>query len=99
MNIKKVVSGKTYNTNTAKEIGYVWNGLSLDDTNYFYEGLWQRFDGELFILHQAYDALTLTPKVTIRQNLTIEDGLKWSHANLEGGELTEAIKFLERLVY
>ena len=98
MNIKKVVSGKTYNTNTAKEIGYVWNGLSLEDTNYFYEGLWQRFDGELFILRQAYDRLTLTPKVTIEQNLTIEQGLKWANANLEGGDLSRAVAFLERLI-
>ena len=99
MNIKKVVSGKTYNTNTAKEIGYFWNGLCLDDLNYFYEGLWQRFDGELFILRQAYDALTLTPKATIKQNLTIEQGLKWANANLEGGDLSRAVTFLERLVY
>lgn len=83
LEIKKVVNGKTYNTATSQELGYNWNGLGLDDYRYFYEGLWQRFDEELYILKQTHDRVEVTP------NVTTDQAKAWAEDNLTEAEYKE----------
>lgn len=47
--MKKVLSGKRYNTETAKLIGEVWNGLPTD-LDYTHETLY-RTKGEAYFIH------------------------------------------------
>ncbi|MCL8204234.1 hypothetical protein M5361_03305 [Ligilactobacillus agilis] len=43
-----------YDTTKATELAYFWNGKSLDDYNYRYEGLFKKENGERFFLHQGW---------------------------------------------
>ena len=47
--MKKIINGKKYDTNTAKEVGYWNNGLLLTDINYIEEILYQKKTGEFFL--------------------------------------------------
>ena len=48
--MKKIINGKTYNTETAKEIGYASNNrVSRRDFSFWEETLYQRKDGEYFL--------------------------------------------------
>lgn len=46
---KKIVNGKTYNTDTAKELGYQSNGYSRSDFNFCEETLYRKKNGEYFL--------------------------------------------------
>lgn len=75
MNIRKIVNGKMYDTNTATELGYYYNAKTLDDYDYRYEGLWKKKNGEMFFLHQGWNEIRITPEVTDEQ--AREWGAKW----------------------
>ncbi len=47
--MKKVINGKMYNTDTAKEIESYTNGLSWTDFNFICKTLYQKRTGEYFI--------------------------------------------------
>lgn len=55
--MKKILNNKLYNTDTAKEVGNYWNGLSQSDFRYFSETLYLKKTGEYF-LHGAGGART-----------------------------------------
>lgn len=77
MEIKKIVGGKMYNTQTAKELGYYWNAKSLDDCDYFYQGLYRKKNGELFLLTQTWNNVKVAP------NLTEDQAENWAEKNLD----------------
>ena len=47
--MKKIINGKMYNTETAKEIGHWWNNYSCRDFNYCREFLYRKKTGEYFL--------------------------------------------------
>ena len=47
--MKKIINGKMYNTETAKEIASYWNGLNYGDFRYCSEILYQKKTGEFFL--------------------------------------------------
>ena len=47
--MKKIINGKKYDTETAKEVGYASNGLSTRDFSYWEETLYLKKTGELFL--------------------------------------------------
>lgn len=46
---KKIINGKMYNTETAKEIAYYWNGYSGNDFRSMSETLYLKKTGEYFL--------------------------------------------------
>lgn len=67
MNIRKIVNGKMYDTTKATELAYFWNGKSLDDYDYRYEGLFEKENGERFFLHQGWNEVRIKPEVSEKQ--------------------------------
>ena len=55
--MKQIISGKKYDTNTAKEVGYWSNNLSYRDFRYCEEYLYRKKTGEFF-LHGIGGAMT-----------------------------------------
>ena len=47
--MKKIINGKVYNTETAKELAYFENTPYQNDFNYFKETLYQKKTGEFFL--------------------------------------------------
>ncbi len=47
--MKKIINGKLYDTDTAKEIGTYYNGCGAGDFNYMYEALYRKKTGEFFL--------------------------------------------------
>ncbi len=48
--MKKIINGKSYNTDTAKTLGTYDNGYSNNDFDYCYEELYVKHTGEFFLL-------------------------------------------------
>lgn len=55
--MKKIINGKKYDTDTAKEVGYWNNGLLSTDIDYIEEILYQKKNGE-FLLYGKGGART-----------------------------------------
>lgn len=47
--MKKIVNGKLYDTDTAKEVGCYSNGYGTGDFQYCYESLYRKRTGEYFL--------------------------------------------------
>ena len=47
--MKKIINGKKYNTETAREMGSYWNGCGRGDFNFYAETLYKKKTGEFFI--------------------------------------------------
>lgn len=67
MNIKKIVNGKLYDATKDTELAYFWNGKSLDDYDYRYEGLWEKENGEKYFIHQGWNEVRIKPEVSDKQ--------------------------------
>lgn len=47
--MKKIINGKLYNTETAKEVGQYWNGYDCENDFYEKEKLYLKKTGEWFL--------------------------------------------------
>ena len=47
--MKKIINGKKYNTETAKEVGYRSSGGSTSDFSYWCQTLYRKRTGEFFL--------------------------------------------------
>lgn len=47
--MKKIINGRKYNTDTAKEVGSWWNGVLANDLWYVRETLYVKKNGEFFL--------------------------------------------------
>lgn len=47
--MKKIINGRRYDTETAKELGYYWNGLAVTDFSRIEETLYRKKTGEYFL--------------------------------------------------
>ena len=91
--MKKIINGKKYDTDTAKEIGYWSNGYPHSDFNYCEETLYLKKTGEYF-LHGEGGALTEYARNTWNGStggsciipLTEEGAKNWAMDHLECDE-------------
>lgn len=51
--MKKIIDGKKYDTETAKEVGHWWNGLGGNDFSHISETLYRKRTGEYFLHGQG----------------------------------------------
>lgn len=70
--MKKIINGKKYDTETAKELGYWNNGYPSNDFNYCEETLYLKKTGEYF-LHGEGGALTQYSEKTWSGNTSGEN--------------------------
>lgn len=80
--MRKIIRGKLYDTETAREVGYVSNAMSGDD--YRRSTLYRKRTGEFFICSQVgeYDiAEAIEP-------LTYEMARQWAEEHLDADEYT-----------
>ena len=47
--MRKIIKGKKYDIDTAKEIGHFWNGLASSDFSHCSEWLYRKKTGEFFL--------------------------------------------------
>lgn len=47
--MKKIINGKKYDTDTAKEVGSHWNGTDPRDFSWYQETLYEKRTGEFFL--------------------------------------------------
>lgn len=88
--MKKIINGKKYDTDTAKEVGYSNNGLLSTDIDYIEETLYQKKTGEFFLYGEggartkyadyrgemsSYHGYKIAP-------LTVKEAKKWAEDHL-----------------
>ena len=89
--MKKVINGKMYNTETAKEVGYWNNGCPRNNFNWCSETLYKKKTGEFFIygeggaLSKYSEAIghALTGGESIVP-ISYKEAQKWAEKNLDG---------------
>ena len=101
--MKKIIGGKKYDTETAKELGSSWNGLSPTDFNYCSEKLYRKKTGEFFL----YGAGGPMSRYTVSKGdntwsggemiipLSLEAAQKWAEEHLDGDEYEEIFGVVE----
>ena len=83
--MKKVIKGKLYDTETAKQVGRYDNGKFTNDFGYFSEDLYLKKTGEFFLdgfggAFTKYDGIeTITP-------ISYEEAQAWAEEHLDGDE-------------
>lgn len=91
--MKKIINGKKYDTDTAKEIAFASNNLTVRDFGYWSETLYQKKTGEFF-MHGVGGSLS---KYAERYPdgwgwgesiipLTPESAKKWAERHLSGDD-------------
>ena len=92
--MKKIINGKKYDTETAKECGIYSNGLPISNFSYVRETLYRKNNGEFFV-HGQGGAYTQYG-VSCGQNcwgdgeqilpLTINNAMQWAERYLDADE-------------
>lgn len=95
--MKKIINGKMYNTETAKEMGSHWNGYPRSDFNYCEETLYRKKTGEYFLYGDGGAATCYS--YSVGQNcrsggedivpLTEEEAKTWAERSLDADEYIE----------
>lgn len=92
----KIINGRKYSTETAKEIDSYWNGYSVRDFNHMTETLYQKKTGEFFI-HGEGGGLSkyCSHYGTMRGDgenivpLTIEEAREWAEKHMTAEKYEE----------
>ena len=86
--MKKIIKGKLYDTETAKQVGRYDNGKYTNDFGYFSEDLYQKRTGEFFIdgyggAFTKYDGIEkITP-------ISYTEAQEWAEEHLDGDDYIE----------
>lgn len=89
--MKKIINGKMYNTETAKEVGNWWNGVGCGDFEYCSETLFLKKTGEFF-LYGSGGALSKYAEYTgngcssggdVIEPFTVSQAQTWIEKNLD----------------
>lgn len=95
--MKKIINGKKYNTETAKELGYWENEYSISDFRYCTETLYKKRTGEFFLYGEG-GAMTGYAKRCEDDSwcggeditpLTLEGAKKWAERHLTADKYIE----------
>lgn len=92
--MKKIINGKRYDTDTAKECGTAYSKLGRRDFGYWEETLYQKRTGEFFLYGEGGPASRYA--VYAGQNswsggekimpMSVENAMKWAAEHLEAEE-------------
>lgn len=92
--MKKIINGKRYDTDTAKECGTAYSKLGRRDFGYWEETLYQKRTGEFFLYGEGGPASRYA--VSAGQNswsggekiipLSAQNAMKWAEEHLEADE-------------
>ena len=77
--MKKIINGRLYDTDTAKKLGSYDNEHFTTDFNYHREELFQKRTGEYFIVNTSYDYTIISPA-------TEKKAKEWCEEHLTGEE-------------
>lgn len=88
--MKKIINGKKYDTDTAKEVGYWNNGLLCSDFCYIEETLYKKKTGEFFLCGRGGAITKYTERVSEGFSgpgkaivpLTEDEAKKWAEDHL-----------------
>lgn len=96
--MKKIINGKKYDTDTAKELGMCWNGLAPSDFDYVKETLYRKKTGEYFLYGRG-GAKSCYAETVRGDNCwtageaiipyTEDEAKRWSERNLDVDEYEE----------
>lgn len=87
--MKRIINGKTYNTETAKLVGEYWNGLGDNDFRSLSEGLYLSKKGQYFIAGEggpltkyALEIGNQTSGSSSIELISKEEAMEWAEKNL-----------------
>lgn len=92
--MKKIIKGKVYDTETAKEVGSYCNGGNWRDFNHFEETLYQKKTGEFFLFGEG-GPMTRYAEATGQNSwsggsrimpMAYKEAQEWAEAHLDGDE-------------
>lgn len=95
--MKKIINGKVYDTNSAKEMGSWGNGGTWRDFNHMEETLYRKKTGEFF-LHGEGGPMTKYAQASGQNSwiagdrimpMTFAEARKWAEEHLDGDEYEE----------
>lgn len=92
--MKKIINGKRYDTDTAKELGWTSSAVGRNDFHFWKEVLYQKRTGEFFLYGEGGPASRYSRAVGLNEwsggerlmPLTLEEAMKWAEENLDGEE-------------
>lgn len=91
--MRKIINGKKYDTETAKELGDYWNGLGGSDFRNFFETLYQKKTGEYFLYREGGPASKYAEHCsggwTAGKNIipmTESEAMEWAEKHLDCDE-------------
>ena len=100
--MKKIIKGKTYNTETAQERGYWDNGFSSRDYKWYCETLYQKKTGEFFLHGEGGPASRYAEPIgNMRTSgeriipMTYEEASEWAERKLDGDSYEEIFGTIE----
>lgn len=100
--MKKILNGKLYDTDTAKEVGFYSNGYGVGDFQYCYETLYRKKTGEFFLYGRGgamskycerYDNMRSGGDVIIPY--TEEEAKEWAVENMDADDYMELFGVVE----
>lgn len=91
--MKKIINGKLYNTETAKEVASWWNGLGVRDFRNCEESLYLKKTGEYFLFGKGGGASSYAQRFGDMwgygekiKPLTEEEAREWAEEHLDADE-------------
>lgn len=100
--MKKIINGKLYDTDTAKEVGYCTNGYGAGDYLYYDESLYRKKTGEYFLYgsggagskYSEWRGNTGTG-IQVIIPYTEEEAKKWAVENMDADDYMELFGTVE----
>lgn len=95
--MKKIINGKMYNTETAKEVGRWYSSYPGNDFHYYEETLYQKKTGEFFLYGNGNAASPYSRRCGQNEwrggekivPLTFKEAQEWAEKHLDGDEYCE----------
>lgn len=95
--MKKIINGKMYNTDTAKECGSWWNRCSTSDFHHRTERLFQKKTGEFFLYGEGGPMTRWAHSCGDNswcggegiEPMTIDEAKEWAEKHLDADEYIE----------
>ena len=100
--MKKIINGKRYDTDTAKELGYD-SYSNRSDFNYWCETLYRKTTGEFFLYGEGGPNSRYAESVGLNSwtggerimPLSLEEAQKWAEEHLDGDEYEKIFGIVE----
>ena len=100
--MKKILNGKLYDTNTAKEVGYYSNGYGVGDYLYCTESLYRKKTGEFFLYatggagtNYCKSSGNMRTEGSVIIPYTEEEAKEWAEENMDADDYMELFGTVE----